>query len=88
MDRRRALMAASQPTFNGNELPTEIPMYGPPTEELKNLFSFLSSLTINGTPVTSINKYDGRLFIAAGSYTANLYQDGSTSSSGGSGGGN
>lgn len=85
--RRRALRAASQPTFNGNELPTEIPMYGPPTEELKNLFSFLSGLTIYGTPVTTINKYGDRIFIEAGGYVTNLYQDGSTSS-GGSGGGN
>ena len=89
MDRRSALLAASQPTFNGNELPTEIPVTSPSTEELKNLFSFLSSLTVNGSPVITINKYSDRIYIAtSGSAYTNLYQDGYTSStSSGAGGG-
>lgn len=80
-------MAASQPTFNGNELPTEIPMVSPPTEELKNLFSFLSNLTINGFTAITISNYTDRIFIDAGGAYTSLYQDGSTSSNM-SGGGN
>ena len=85
MDRRRSLLAASMPTFNGVELPTEITAPSLPTEELKNLFSFLSSLTLNGYPVYMINKYDGRFYISAAGTSTNLYQDGSTSSSSGGG---
>lgn len=85
MDRRRSLLAASQPTFNGNELPTEITAPSLPTEELKNLFSFLSSLTLNGSPVIIINKYGDRFYISSNRGDGNLYQDGSVSSSGGGG---
>lgn len=85
MDRRRALLAASQPTFNGNELPTEITVPSLPTEELKNLFSFLSSLTLNGSPVTTIHKYGDRFYIVSNSGSGNLYQDGSISTGGGGG---
>lgn len=86
MDRRRALLATSQPTFNGNELPTEIPKVSPSTEELKNLFSFLSSLTLDGSPVLYINKYSDRFFISSKSSSTSLYQDGYTSDAGGGGG--
>ena len=80
-------MAASQPTFNGNELPTEIPITSPPTEELKNLFSFLSSLTVNGTPVSYINQYSDRIYMGYAGNSTSLYQDGHTGNAGGGGGG-
>lgn len=85
MDRRRSLLDASMPTFNGVELPTEITAPSLPTEELKNLFSFLSSLTLNGSPVSTINKYGGRIYITSASGYADLYEDGGISSSGSGG---
>lgn len=88
MSRRRALLAANQPTFNGVELPTEIPRTSQSTEELKNLFSFLNSLTVDGSQVYTINNYrNGRMLISTGSFFTNLYQDGSTSAGESGGGG-
>lgn len=83
---RRSLLAASMPTFNGVELPTEITAPSSSTEELKNLFSFLSSLTVNGSPVYTINRFSDRFFISGDGTHTSLYQDGSTSTSGGGGG--
>lgn len=82
---RRSLLAASQSTFNGNELPTEIPMTSLSSEERKNLFSFLSSLTVNGSPVYTINRFSDRFFISGDGIHTSLYQDGSTDTGGGGG---
>ena len=84
--RRRALMAASQPTFNGNELPTELPGVSAADEERANLYDFLNSLTINGREVLAINKYNGYFKIGSSSRIFNLYSDGSVGSAAGGGG--